>query len=288
MNRFKKIKYASILGIISNLFLCLIKALVSILTGSQAMLADGFNSAGDIFSSVITFIGNKISSKPRDKDHNLGHGKAEYIYSLLFSLVMIVSACFIFKTSLLAVYNKNIYEFSIWLLIVCLISIIIKLTLYLYTKKIAKEAKSLLLDANSKDHRNDAILTLLNLVSVILSLFNIYFVDGIVGMLIALWIIISSIKIFIQSYDVLMDKSISEEARQEVYKIIKKYPEIIKINHFNSTPIGYKYQISLTIFVDGFLSTFESHEIADRLEKDIINSIDEIYLVVIHVNPYIK
>lgn len=285
MNRFNKIKIASILGIVGNLFLCIIKVIVSIFFKSQAMLADAFNSAGDIFSSLITFVGNKIASKPKDSDHDLGHGKAEYIYSMLFSLIMILSAFTIFKTSFLAIYNNKTYHFSIWLLIVCLIAILIKLCLFIYTSKVSKETKSLLLKANSNDHLNDVFLTSLNLVSIIMSLYNIYFVDGLVGMIIAIWIIISSIKIFIQSYDVLMDKSISDETKKQVYAIIKKYPEIIKTNHFNSTPIGYLYQISVTIFIDGNMSTYESHLIADKLEKDIVKNIDEIYLAVIHVNP---
>jgi len=82
-----------------------------------------------------------------------------------------------------------------------------------------------------------------------------------------------------------MDKSISNETKKKEYNIIKEHEEIKKINHFNSTPVGYKYQISFTIFVDGNLSTFESHEIADNLEKEINKKIDEIYLTVIHVNP---
>ena len=82
-----------------------------------------------------------------------------------------------------------------------------------------------------------------------------------------------------------MDKAINETDKQKVLDIIDNYPEIKKIQHFNSTPVGYKYQISLTIFVDGNLSTFDSHKIADDLEKDITNNIDEIYLAIIHVNP---
>ena len=81
-----------------------------------------------------------------------------------------------------------------------------------------------------------------------------------------------------------MDKSISNETKQKVLDTIKKYDEIKKINHFNSTPIGYQYQISFTIFVDGNLTTYESHDIADRLEKEITNNHDDIYLTVIHVN----
>ena len=82
-----------------------------------------------------------------------------------------------------------------------------------------------------------------------------------------------------------MDKSIAEEAKQKVFDIINKHKEIKKVNHFNSTPVGYRYQISFTIYVDGNLSTFKSHEIADKLEKEISNKIEEIYLTVIHVNP---
>ena len=73
--------------------------------------------------------------------------------------------------------------------------------------------------------------------------------------------------------------------KEEVYKIINGHSEIKKVNHFNSTPVGYKYQISVTIFVDGNLSTFQSHEIANNLEKEIIKKIDSVYLAVIHVNP---
>ena len=82
-----------------------------------------------------------------------------------------------------------------------------------------------------------------------------------------------------------MDKAISNETKQEVLKIIKQHKEVKKITHFNSTPIGYLYQISFTIFVDGNMTTFESHKIADKLEKEITKKIDEIYLTVIHVNP---
>ena len=82
-----------------------------------------------------------------------------------------------------------------------------------------------------------------------------------------------------------MDKSISDNTKQKVIETINKHSEIKKINHFNSTPIGYQYQISFTIFVDGNLSTYESHAIADKLEKEITNNNDDIYLTVIHVNP---
>ena len=157
----------------------------------------------------------------------------------------------------------------------------------MYTNYIARKEHNLLISANSKDHFYDSIITFLNLISCLLSLKNIYWFDGVVGIIISFWIIYSSFKIFKESYDVLMDKSISEETKLKVYEIIKAHNEIRRVTHFNSTPVGYKYQISFTIFVDGNLSTFKSHEIADKLEKEINKKIDEIYLTVIHVNPII-
>ena len=130
-NRFESTKKAGILGIIGNIFLLIIKAIVGFVSKSQAMIADSINSAGDIFASLMTFIGNKIASIPSDEDHNLGHGKAEYIYSLLISIAMGLMSISVCKNSVLSLINKNTYKFNIWLIIVCLITIITKLILYL-------------------------------------------------------------------------------------------------------------------------------------------------------------
>ena len=281
----KKIKIASILGIIGNIILLIIKGIVGFITNSRGMVADAFNSAGDIFTSLMTFIGNKIASIPRDDDHNLGHGKAEYIYSMIISITMIFMSLLILKDSLVSLINNNTYEYSSWLVIVCLITIIIKLSLYIYTNKLAKKYNNLLIKANSKDHLIDSIITFFNLISCILAKTNIYILDPIIGIGISFWIIYTAIHIFKESYNVLMDKSISNDTKQKVINIINKHREVKKINHFNSTPVGYQYQISFTIFVDGNLSTYESHDIADKLEKEITNINDDIYLTVIHVNP---
>ncbi len=284
-SRYKSTKNASILGIVGNLFLLIIKAGIGFITNSQAMIADSFNSFLDIFSSIMTYIGNKIASKPSDKTHNLGHGKAEYIFSMLISITMIYLSVKVFVNSFTSLFEKNNYQFSIWLIIVCIITIIIKFCLYKYTHKISKKYNNLLIDANSKDHRNDCLITTLTLLSTVLCMNKIYFIDSIVGMIISIWIFITALKIFIESYDVLMDKSIDEATKRKVYKLIKNHKEIEKVIHFNSTPVGYRYQISFTIYVDGNLSTFESHKIADSLEDEIEEKIPEIYLTIIHINP---
>ncbi len=284
MKRFKATKIASFLGIFFNLFLFIIKFIAAFITSSQAMIADAINSLGDIFSSLMTLIGNKIASKPKDDDHNLGHGKAEYIYSLLISIVIILVALTLFKDSFESIFNRSNYTFSYMLIIVCIITIVVKISLFIYTNKLSKSLNSLLLKANSKDHLYDAIITMINLISIFLTNIGIYFIDGVVGVLISLWILVSGIKIFKESYDVLMDKSIDDITKEKVLNVVKKYSEVKKINHFNATPVGYKYQISFTIFVDGNMSTYASHDIANKIEREL-EQFDEIYLTVIHVNP---
>lgn len=285
VDKYKSIKIASILGILGNLFLIVIKGIVAIIFKSESMLADTFNSAGDIFTSLMTFIGNKISSKPIDDEHDLGYGKAEYIFSLIISIVMIFLGIIVIKNSVVKILTKSNMEFSKWLIVVCLTTIFIKFLLFLYTNYLSKKFHNILIKANSKDHLNDIFVTLVNMSAIILSSININYIDSVFGILISIWIMYSYFKIFIESYHVLMDRSISLEQKEEVIKILNNYKEIVKYSHFNATPIGYEYQISISIFVDGNFSTFKSHEIADRLEKEIITKIDNIYLAVIHVNP---
>ena len=85
-----------------------------------------------------------------------------------------------------------------------------------------------------------------------------------------------------------MDKTCPNEIKEKVLEIIKRHSEIDHITHFNATPVGYRYQVSFSIFVDGNLSTFKSHDIANNLEKEIALEVEEIYLTVIHVNPIKK
>ena len=140
------------------------------------------------------------------------------------------------------------------------------------------------MNALQKDHRNDSIVTSFTLISVILNILGIYWFDGVVGIGISILICISGIKIFIESYNVLMDASIDNKTKEEILEITKKYKDIKKVDHFSSTPVGYKYLISLSIYIDGNMSTYDSHAIADKLEKEL-NALEPIYLAIIHVNP---
>lgn len=284
MNREKNIKNAGILGIVGNLFLLIIKGTVGFITHSQAMIADAANSAGDIFASLMTFIGNKIASAPQDDDHNFGHGKAEYIFSLFISLSMIGISLKLLYNSLISLIYGYKFEFSWFLVIVCVVTIIVKLCLFLYTKFLSHKFNSILLDANKEDHRNDCIVTTFTLISVLLGLLNIYWFDGIVGIFISAWICITGVKIFIESYNILIDTSIDVTTQEVILNLIKKYEEIKKVDNISSSPVGYRYIVFVTICVDGNMTTFNSHKLADKLEKDICG-LDKVYRAIVHVNP---
>lgn len=284
MDRFESTKRAGILGIMGNIILLVLKSIVGFASNSQAMIADSLNSASDIFASLMTFIGNKISSLPGDNNHNFGHGKAEYIFSLLISISMIAIALKLLYNSIISLIYKNIITFSWFLVFVCLITIFIKLSLYIYTRRLYKLHNNILLEANYKDHKNDCIVTTFTLISVLLTLKNIYWFDGIVGIGISIWICYTGIRIFIESYNVLMDISIDERTKDLILNIIHNYKQIKRVDDITSTPVGYQYLIMFEIYVDGNMSTFNSHDLANDLEKDI-KCLDKVYNVIIHVNP---
>lgn len=284
MERYSDIHKATIAGIAGNIFLLIIKFIVGFLSKSQALIADAANSAGDIFASLMSYIGGKISRAPSDDSHNFGHGKAEYIFSLFISLSMIFVALKLIYDSVISLFNPKEISIPNLAIIVCIITITIKLILFVYTRFLSKRTDSILIKALKQDHRNDCIVTTFTLISIILSMFGIYWFDGIVGIGISVLICITGIKLFIDSYNVLMDSSMDDETKQKILDIVKNYSSIQKINHLTSKPMGYKYLISISIYVDGNMSTFDSHQIADKLEKEL-NSLDSVYLSIIHVNP---
>lgn len=283
--RFKVTKRAGIYGIIGNIFLLLIKAIVGFASKSQAMIADCINSAGDIFASLMTFIGNKIASVPGDETHNFGHGKAEYIFSLFIAISMIIVSIKTIIDAITTLFVGNEIIFSWWLVAVCVITIIIKAALFFYTKAMYKKYNNILLEASMADHRNDCIITTFTLISVLLSLKGINWFDSIVGIGISAWIFKTGVEIFIESYNILMDISIDETTKDIILDLIHAYKEIKGINELSSAPVGYQYIIFLTIAVDGNMTTFDSHKLADDLEKTIIG-LDKVYKAIVHVEPY--
>lgn len=286
MKRFDSAKRVGILGIIGNIFLFFIKILVGFMSKSQAMIADSLNSAGDVFASFMTWLGNRISSVPNDEDHNYGHGKAEYIFSMLISISMMIIAFKLLYDSVTSIIFRNHLSFSWNLVLVCLITIIVKSVLYLYTKFLYYKSQNLLVKANMIDHRNDVVITFFTTMAILLAKYDIYFVDGIVGIGISVWIFIVGVKIYKESYDVLMDSSIDNESKRIILDTIKECNAVKRVGNLYSIPIGYQYIVVLTIFVDGEMQTKKSHEITEQLERKILKRIDKIEKVIVHVEPF--
>lgn len=284
MSREDSIKRVGIVGIAGNIFLLVIKFTIGFICHSQAMLADAANSAADIFASLMTTIGNKIARAPSDKDHNFGHGKAEYLFSMFISISMMLVAFKLLWDSANSLFFGSSFNFSNLLIIICSTTIVIKFVLYLYTKQLYKMYDSILIKSSMQDHRNDCIVTSCTLISTLCALYGFIFVDGIVGIGISLWIFYSGSKIFVESYNILMDSSIDDTTKDMIIELSRIYDNIKKIESIASAPVGYQYIVFVTICVDGNISTFESHKLADNLEHDI-EGLGNIYEAIVHVNP---
>lgn len=284
MNKQKEVTLVAILGMTGNIILLISKLVVGFMTKSQAMIADGLNSAGDVFASIMTYIGNNISSKPGDNDHPYGHGKAEYIFSMIISLSLILVAFSIFRSAFNSLTAKSEFKYSIWLVVVAIGTICMKFSLFLFCRTIGKRHKSLLAMANAEDHRNDVFVSTLTLVSIICGYYHIQFVDGIAGILISFWIAFTGFKIFSHAYTVLMDTNVNETLMKEMKGILTQITGVDHIDAIVSTPVGLKFLLIVKVSIDANLTVYEGHSISDQIKIELLK-LDDIEDVIVHVNP---
>ena len=201
------------------------------------------NSIKNIFASLMSSIGSKIASSPKDDTHNFGHGKAEYIFSLFIAISMIVVSIKTIIDAVVTLFKGNDIVFSWWLIAVCIITITTKLGLYIYTRAMYKKYNNILLEASMQDHRNDCVITTFTLISILLSLKGINWFDSVVGICISAWICKIGIEIFMESYNILMDKSIDENTKDVILDLARAYKAIKAVNNISSAPVGYQYVI---------------------------------------------
>lgn len=273
-----------LVGILGNLFLFIIKIIVAVMSKSQAMLADSINSGTDILSSLMTLIGGKLAAEAPDKGHNYGHAKAEYVFSLIISLIMGYLAIKIAWDGAVSLIDRNVFEISWYLILVCVITMITKFFLYIYTHKIGEKNNDILILANAQDHKNDILVTASVLVGVIAAVFKIYWLDGIIAICIATRIFYVAIDFFVQSYTVLIDRSMDDAEIKEIESIIKTYKNIDHIDRITSKSTGKSFIVIVKVSVDGNMTVNESHQIAGKLKADIMK-LKNVYDVVVHINP---
>ncbi len=284
MERTNGIKLVALTGIVGNVFLMFIKLIVGFATGTQAMIADGANSASDIFCSLMTYIGNRISGQPGDSDHPYGHGKAEYLFSMIISMSLIVVAAFVFRSSLEKMFSDQHFRYSFWLVVIAVISIVLKLGMYFVTIDAAQKYDSLLAFANATDHRNDILISLLTLFSIVMGYFQIYFFDAVFGMIIAIWIARSGFSIFASSYHVLMDTTLSGSITRQMRRKVESVDGVEHLDSLVSKPLGVKYLLIVKVSVDGNLTVFRGHDISYQIKHQLkqFKLVDD---VIVHLNP---
>jgi len=284
MDRFKTTKRVAVLGIVANLLLLTIKLIAGFFSRSQAMIADGFNSAGDVFASIMTLVGNSIASRPEDSDHPYGHGKAEYIFSMIISLSLMFVSFTIFKSAFSSILNKSTFTASWYLITVAIITIVVKLTLFIYTNRLGKLLNNLLVIANSEDHRNDVFVTSGTILGIVMGYFGITWVDGAVGICISIWIFYTGIKIFISSFRVLMDTNMDPSLKENTYELIENIEGVNHIDSINAKPVGAGFIMIIKVSVDGEMSVNESHKIASIIKAQV-KDIKDVKDAVVHINP---
>lgn len=277
-------KRIGVIGILGNLFLLVVKFIVGIMFKSQGLIADAINSFGDVFSSIVTFVGGKISEKPADDDHEFGHGKAEFVASFLIGIFMVIVSIETMYSGFMAIIHKETFTFSYFLIMVPCVTILVKFMLYIYCKRQAKEYNSLLILSNAKDHRNDIILSLGVLLGILFGVLGYPFVDGIVGIVISGVIIVTGITITYEAYNVLIDKCIDVEIVKDMKEKIENMENVRHVDSIKSKPTGNLHMIIVKVSVDENMTVKESHKIAGII-RDMLKKNPSVYDVVVHINP---
>lgn len=276
---------AGIVGIVCNIFLFAIKYIIGIISGSIAISADAVNNLSDASSNIITLIGFKLSSKKPDRDHPYGHGRYEYIAGLCVCVLILSMGITILKDSFCKIITPQNVEFDVTVAVVLTISIIVKLWMAIFNKKIGKLIKSDTLLATSKDSQNDVLSTFIVLVSsIICYLTNIYRIDGIMGLVVAVIIILSGIDLVKETLSPLIGKAPDKELVEHIAQKVCNYEGVIGVHDLMVHDYG-PGNCCVTIHVEfpAEMDVIQAHDLVDNIEKDFINN-DGI-LMTIHYDP---
>ena len=276
----------SINTIIWNVILSIVKFLAGIFGKSNAMIADGLHSASDIISSIGVLLGNYISSTPVDKEHNYGHEKAETLVSFLLSILLIVVSLGIGVQAVKSLLHiDDIKPPTVLPLIVAVISILVKEYQYRITIKIANKINSPALKADAWHHRSDALSSIAAFVGIGGAMLGIKILDPIASIVVALFVAKVGLEILIGSTNELMDVSIDTEQEEQIKQIAKNTKGVMNLGEIRSRKHGAMAYVDLVICVDGKLTVTEGHDIANMLEKQIINDMDFVKGITVHVEP---
>lgn len=287
MNREKTIIKVSNMTIIGNILLSIFKFIAGIFGHSKAMISDAIHSLSDVISTIIVIVGVKIASKKSDEEHQYGHEKFECIAALLLSYMLFTVSIMIGYAGIKDIINHNYANNipNIFSLIIAIISILGKETMYWYTIRYAKKLKSEALKADAWHHRSDALSSIGALIGIIGSMYGVKVLDSVASIIIALFIIKVSIDIFIDAVNKVIDKACDKKTEKEIRKIIENHKEVIKIDVLKTRLFGPKIYVDCEISLNSRMSLKKSHAIAEEIHDDLEDTIKDIKHCMIHVNP---
>ena len=269
-----------------NIFLAFIKIIAGILGKSSVMIADGLHSASDIITSMGVLIGNYISSKPFDKEHNYGHEKAETLVSFLLSIILVGVALSIGYEASKSLFNiEGIAIPTLLPLVVSIISILIKEYQYRITIRIAKKINSPALKADAWHHRSDALSSIAAFVGIGGAMLGFKILEPLASIVVALFVCKVGYDILKNAVNELMDVSIDETYENEIKKIAQLTEGVMNLGSLRTRKHGASAYVDLVICVDGKLTVTSGHDIATNLEKKIQNDINIVKGITVHVEP---
>lgn len=277
----------SVIGILSNLLLCVLKITMGLISGSISIAADGFNNLSDMGSSVITMIGFKMANKPADSDHPFGHGRMEYMSAFIVAVLIMLVGFELFKSSVSALIGgEPSPEYSLIAVIILIVSILIKLWMFVFNRKIGKKIESEALIATAQDSLNDCIATGAILLSVGLSMlvkipFNL---DAVMGIGVALFILYSGFSSAKSTLDQILGMPPEKELIESIENTILSFEEFVGIHDLIVHNYGPGRQFaSVHVEVPQSSDIVKCHEQVDLCEKLLNEQFD--IMVVIHMDP---
>ena len=279
-------KFSGIVGIISNLLLFLIKFITGLVFNSISIIADAVNNLSDFASSLITVVGFKLSGKPADEEHPYGHARIEYISGLIISFLVLILGLQLAKSSIEKIIYPETADFGIVVIGILVISILLKFWQGTFYKKIGKAIHSTTLKATAADSMNDVFSTSAVLAGMILTKLTGFNLDGYMGLLVAILILVSGFRLVIDTSNPLLGVAPTKEMVNEIYEKILKYDGVIGIHDLNVHNYGEgRCFASLHCEMPASQDIMISHDIIDNIERDFLKEMG-IHLV-IHLDPVV-
>ena len=279
-------KLAGAVGIVCNLLLFAGKLLAGILSGSVAVTADAVNNLSDASSSLVTLLGFKLAERPADEEHPYGHARIEYISGLVVAALILLIGAELAKSSFSKILHPETVEFSLLTLGVLIGSILVKLWMALFCRKLGRRIDSTTLLATSADSRNDVISTAAVLVGCLAGYFFDVKLDGYIGMAVALFIIWSGCSIAKDTINPLLGERASEELVRNISDLILSHEKILGIHDLMVHDYGPgNCFASVHAEMDSAEDPLICHDIIDDIERDALREL-QVHLV-IHYDPIV-